>query len=187
MLSSKQTQTRSADTALACLPHPIYLSDGFLHLSLFFPQAKLAVCAPGASSCLSICPAAFSVLTQHLSLQHPTTGQNPEVFPLWSHRTPSSTFPSCQSPPGPLHSNTTQPAMPWEQHDPESQRLINTSTLTYPFFQGWDWCGCCLRSLRWALLQRAALIIHPVALELAQQVKEAFLIRRGPVDLLRRQ
>lgn len=59
--------------------------------------------------------------------------------------------------------------------------------LTDPFFQGRDWCGSCLGSLRWAFLQRAALIVHPVALELAQQVKEAFLVRRGPVDLLERQ
>lgn len=80
-----------------------------------------------------------------------------------------------------------QPATPWEQRHPQYQRLLNASVLTDPFFQGRDWCGSRLGSLRWAFLQRAALIVHPVALELAQQVKEAFLVRRGPVDLLERQ
>lgn len=70
---------------------------------------------------------------------------------------------------------------------PAGTGLGNASVLTYPLSQGWHPRGSRLRSLPWALLQRAALIIHPVALELAQQVKEAFLVRRGPVDFLGRE
>lgn len=63
----------------------------------------------------------------------------------------------------------------------------NARVLTQPLSQRRDPRGRSLRSLGRALLQRAALIIHPVALELAQQVKEAFLVRRGPVDFLGRE
>lgn len=80
-----------------------------------------------------------------------------------------------------------QPATPWEQHHPLVPAASERISAYRSVLPGQDWCGSCLGSLRWAFLQRAALIVHPVALELAQQVKEAFLVRRGPVDLLERQ
>lgn len=70
---------------------------------------------------------------------------------------------------------------------PQERGFGKAAVLTYPLCQGRDPRGRCLRSLGRALLQRAALIIHPVTLELAQQVKEAFLVRRGPVDFLQRE
>lgn len=56
--------------------------------------------------------------------------------------------------------------------------------LTNPPLQGWGGCGFGGRGL--AVLQRAALVVHAAALELAQQIEEALLVgRRGPGDALR--
>lgn len=55
--------------------------------------------------------------------------------------------------------------------------------LTDPLLRGGGRCG--LGGPRLALLQGTALVIHTAALELAQQVKEALLVRgRGPRDAL---